>query len=95
MQPPPDTPWERSTLPNDADHIGLETLIGANVLELLEQCPYVEAIAEVSIGHVSRPTPAALLSVDFPPEMLLRFRSQEHTPARGITRWMLLELAAW
>ncbi len=89
---PPDTSWERSTLPNDADLIGLESLIGASLPELLEQCLYVEAITEVLIGDVSRPTPAAMLSVDFPTEVLLRFRSQEHTPARGITRWMLLDL---
>jgi len=90
--PPPDTSWERSTLPNDADLIGLESLMGASLPELLEQCFYVEAITEVLIGDVSRPTPAAMLSVDFPTEAQLRIDSQEDTPARGITRWMLLDL---
>lgn len=90
--PPPDTPWERSTLPDDADLIGLESFIGDDLQKLFEQCLYVEAIAEVLIGEVSRPTPAAMLIVDIPTEAQLRIHSQEDTPARGLTRWMLLDL---
>jgi hypothetical protein len=93
MNQPPTGLWLRSTLDDDADLTGLESLAGMDLTDLIEHCFYIEAITEVLIGDPDCPTRGAMLSAHIPPDVQSRLRAEADVQPRGITRWMLIEVA--